>query len=289
MAVEKSEADKGAYAKPAESPAPSSSAVDQEKLQMAEELRQTRAAMAEIGEMVKSGKLKLQDSPQPAAEPHEEDDSALVDRKELKKFAQGLQQSVANAFVQTTQMSARQMRDAQMELMRPKLEDFDKYEEEIKGILDKVDPTVAANPATIKTVYDIVEAKHSKTNRADALKAERAAYREELRSKGYEVPDDEEEALEEVAAEVEAAVERPAGRAQTAKSVARPSGGVAPAGDASASRPILRSRTERIEPLSREEKDMAARFGMSEADYRKYDPRSGWKPDTQGFKGKTRL
>jgi uncharacterized membrane protein len=232
--------------------------------------------------MVKSGKLKLaEDAPAPEAP---EDDSALVDKKELKKFAQGLQQTVAQAFVQTSAHQARQMRDAQIELLRGKLPNFDKHEAEIRGLLEKVDPVVASNPDTIRQVHRIVAANHKDEEITEAKRQAREEALQELRDQGIEIPED--EALE----EVEQEVERPtAGRAQSAKPVARPSGGVAPSGDASASRPLLRSRNERVEPLSREERQMAAQFGFKSAEeYRRYaDP--NWHPDTQGSKGRSKF
>lgn len=249
---------------------------------MAEELRQAKAALGEVGEMVKSGKLKLAEETPQTAEP--EDDSALVDKKELKKFAAGLQQTVAQAFVQTTAHQARQMRDAQIELLRGKLPNFDKHEAEIRGLLDKVDPTVASNPDTIRQVHRIVAANHKDEEIEQAKREAREEALAELRAQGIEIPED--ETLEEAEPEAE---RQPTGRAQSAKPVARPSGGVAPSGDASASRPLLRSKNERIEPLSREERTIAAQFGFKSAEeYRRYaDP--NWHPDTQGSKGRSKF
>lgn len=283
MAVEKSPGDKGAFTPP-EPPKIETPSVDEEKVRMAEELRQAKAALGEVGEMVKSGKLKLADeTPQVAAEP--EDDSALIDRKELKKFAQGLQQTVAQAFVQTSAHQARQMRDAQIELLRGKLPNFDKHEAEIRGLLDKVDPVVASNPDTIRQVHRIVAANHKDEEISEAKRQAREEALQELRDQGIDVPED--ETFEEVPSEET----RPqtAGRAQSAKPVARPSGGVAPSGDASASRPLLRSKNERIAPLSREERTIAAQFGFKSAEeYRQYaDP--NWHPDTQGSKGRSKF
>lgn len=283
MAVEKSPGDKGAFAPP-EVPKPETPTIDEEKVRMAEELRQAKAALGEVGEMVKSGKLKLaEETPQAAAEP--EDDTALVDKKELKKFAQGLQQTVAQAFVQTTAHQARQMRDAQIELLRGKLKDFDKHEAEIRGLLEKVDPTVASNPDTIRQVHRIVAANHKDEEIEQAKREAREEALAELRSQGIEIPED--ETLEEV--EPEETRPTTTGRAQSAKPVARPQGGVAPSGDASASRPLLRSKNERIEPLSREERMIASQFGFkSAAEYRQYaDP--NWHPDTQGSKGRSKF
>lgn len=283
MAVEKSPGDKGTFTPPPDPVPAQAPSVDEEKLRLAEELRQAKAALGEVGEMVKAGKLKLVEEQQP--QPQEpEDETALIDRKELKKFAQGLQQTVANAFVQTTAYNARQMRDAQIELLRPKLKDFDKHEPEIRALLEKVDPTVASNPETIRQVHRIVAANHKDEELAEAKRLARQEALQELRDQGIDVPED--ETLEEVSG-VE---ERPeTGRAQSAKPVARPSGGVAPSGDASASRPVLQSRSQRVQPLSREEKQIAQQFGFSSAEeYRKYaDP--SWRPDTQGSKGRSRF
>jgi uncharacterized membrane protein len=252
---------------------------------MAEELRQAKAALGEVGEMVKSGKLKLADDTPPPETP--EDDSALIDRKELKKFAQGIQQTVAQAFVQTGQHQARQMRDAQIELLRGKLPNFDKHEAEIRGLLDKVDPTVASNPDTIRQVHRIVAANHKDEEITEAKRQAREEAIQELRDQGVEIPED--EAFEDASLAAEEEQRPTAGRAQSAKPVARPSGGVAPSGDASASRPLLRSRNERIEPLSREERAMASQFGFKSAEeYRRYaDP--NWHPDTQGSKGRSKF
>jgi len=284
MAVEKSPADQ---VPPVVSDPPKldTPTIDEEKVRMAEELRQAKAALGEVGEMVKSGKLKMvEEAPAPEVP---EDDSALIDRKELKKFAQGLQQTVAQAFVQTTAHQARQMRDAQIELLRSKLPNFDKHEAEIRGLLDKVDPTVASNPDTIRQVHRIVAANHKDEEITEAKRQAREEALQELRDRGIEIPED--ETFEEVELEKGMLEQPTAGRAQSAKPVARPSGGVAPSGDASASRPLLRSRNERIEPLSREERAMAAQFGFKSAEeYRRYaDP--NWHPDTQGSKGRTKF
>ena len=97
-----------------------------------------------------------------------------------------------------------------------------------------------------------------------------------------ELPED--EAQEEVTE-----AEPTPGRAQSAKPVARPQGGVAPSGDASASRPTLRSRTPQYQPLTQQEKRMAAQFEMTAEEYRKYSPSSDWQPDTQGSRGRRKF
>ena len=282
MAVEKSAADKGAFAAPVEPPAPAPS-VDEEKLRMAEELRQAKAALGEVGEMVRAGKLKLAEDKPPSEQP--EDDSALIDRKELKKFAQGLQQTVANAFVQTQTVNARQMRDAQIELLRGKLPNFEKHEAEIRALLDKVDPSVASNPDTIRQVHRIVAANHKDEEIEEAKRQAKLEALQELREQGLDIPEEEE------TQEEETETVAPAGRAQSAKPVARHSGGVAPSGDASASRPSLQSRSQRVTPLSREERTVMANMGfpnMTAEEYRRYADKS-WQPDTQGSKGRSRF
>ncbi len=239
---------------------------------MAEELRQAKAALGEVGEMVKSGKLKLQEAQQ--AQVLDEDDSALVDKKELKKYVQGLNQQVAQAFQQVNAHHSLRHRDAQIELMRGKLKDFDELEPQIRGLLDKVDPSVAANPDTIKQVHKIV--------RAELLEK-----REAERSAAVDTAGEDEGDWGE--AEEEVAEVAPAGRAQSAKPAARPQGGVAPAGNASASRPVLRERQAAVAPLSRDEKAIAMQFGFkSAAEYRQYQNKD-WHPDTQGSRGRNRF
>jgi hypothetical protein len=264
---------------PAAAPVPAQvPQVDEEKVRLAEELRQARAALGEVGEMVKTGKLKLSE-PTPPVE-QVEDDSALIDRKELKKFAQSLNQTVGQAFQATNAHHARQMRDAQIELLRGKLKDFDKLEVTVRELLDKVDPVVASNPETIKQVHRIA--------RADYLEKKET---EEAAARAAAIPEGSEDPWGEPLEEDTEEVLRPnAGRApQGAKPVARQSGGVAPSGDASASRPTLRTRTERAQPLSNEERAVAERFGFtSAAEYRQYADKN-WHPDTQGSKGRGRF
>lgn len=282
MAVEKSPADKGAFEKKepvAETPQ-AASPVDEEKVRLAEELKQARAALGEVGEMVKSGRLKLveEQAQQHAAEP--EDDSALVDRKELKRFADDIKRTVAGVVVETTAQSARQIRASQTEHLRGKLKNFDKYEKEINALLDKVDPRLAADPATIQQVYRVVRANHIDEEVAEEVNAR-------VPAQSAEDEDVWGEPEEEVEPEPEAAA--PSGRARSAEPVARPRGGVAPSGDASASRPVLRSRTERAQPLSRDERRIAEAFGFTSAEeYRRYGDMN-WKPDLMGSKGRTRF
>lgn len=256
-------------------------AVDEEKVRLRQEAEQAKQALQEIAGLVQSGKLRLVNEPQQAAPPQEEDETALVDRKELKKLKQELVEGVSNAFMQTTSQTAAQLREANMELLRPKLKNFEKYEKEVDALLQKMDPRLASRPETIKQVYQVVRSGHMEEEIEAEVASRIPAQESEADEGGWEA--------DFVAPESAEPVERVASRAPQ-RQAARPSqGGVAPAGDASASRPAARGRQIALQPISREERQMAEIFGIKSADeWRKYgDP--NWRPDMTGFKGRSRV
>jgi hypothetical protein len=132
-----------------------------------------------------------------------------------------------------------------------------------------MDPRLAAQPNTIKQVYQVVRSNHLEEEIEAELQARTPAAEEEEDNSAWET-----------ATETEKAPTRVVPRYQ---------GGVAPSGDASASRPVARSRQMNAPSLSREERGMAEIFGIKSADeWKKYgDPT--WRPDITGFKGKSRV
>ncbi len=225
--------------------------------------------------MVQSGKLKIVED-QPKTEVPE-DDTALVDRKELKKLAADLTKKVADVVVETTSHSARQIRQANKELLRGKLKNFDRYEEKIDGLLDKLDPRAAASPDVIRQVYKVVRAENLEAEIEEGVSA-RSPQREVDEDDPFGVEEDENEGTM-----------QPTGGTRASQPVARSSGGVAPSGDASASRPVASRRDTMTKPLNRDERAIAGMFGISSAEEfrRMEDPR--WKPDTMGAKGRQRF
>jgi len=247
-------------------------ALEAERRARAEEREQLAAALRDPN-TVKA----LHDSVVGASQPKpevEEDDTALVDRKELKRFADDIKKTVAGAIVETTSHGARLTRSNTKELLRGKLKNFDKYEQEIDGLLDKMDPRIAAQPDTIAKVYKVV--------RADHLDEE---VEEEVRSR-QPVRDDEDD---EFPIDEEDARERVAGGIRGALPTARHSGGVAPTGDASASRPVANRREVSVKPLSQQEAAAAKLFGIKSAEEYRRMGNKAWSPDALGSKGRERF
>lgn len=224
-------------------------------------------ALAQVAEMVQSGKLKLvQETVAPAVE---EDDTALIDRKELKRRENELRQQVAGAIMQTQAANATLLRANTKDLIRGKLKNFDKYEKEVDSLLDKMEPHVAANPDTIRKAYKVVRAEHLDDEIEEEVAARAAARSED----DYE---------EEETAPVQSAVRIPG-------AMASPTRGVAPAGDASGlARPASRTAGVQVRPLSREEKQAASLWGMNAEEFRRYGDRS-WNPDLLGSKGRRKF
>jgi hypothetical protein len=210
--------------------------------------------------MVKSRKLVLVDDT-PAA-PVDEDDSALIDRKELKRREQVLAQQVAGAIMHQTAVTSKLARENTKENMRGKLKNFDKYEGEIDALLDKLDPTVAARADTIRNVHKVVVAQHMDEEIESEVEARLASRAEDEGEERGHIPG------------------------------AMPSPQRSPAamgGDASVGRVAARNRDVTIKPLSRDERIAAEIFGIKDAaEFRKYGDKS-WRPDLLGSKGRTRF
>lgn len=279
-------------AKPAPAPAPS--APDPEVSRIRQEAAELRAQLGQVAQMVQSGQLVLKQPEAPkAVEP--EDDSALIDRRELKRAVDEIKTQAANVIVQTTAQSAQQMRVFAKDSVRSRLKNFDKYESEIDELLNKIpDPRVAASPETIAQVHRIVRANHLDEEVEETVAEKRQAWESELRSKGW-TPDEIEEELEvredalrEDAAE--AAAPSPAARGGTGQ--ARPgarSAGVAPSGNASGARLAAQRTRAQVPPLTRDQKVMAEQFGITSAEeWHRYADRS-YRHDSLGFKGRKRI
>lgn len=256
----------------------------------AAEAAQLRQQMNQVAEMVQSGKLVLKEqSPPPAVEP--EDDTALIDRREMRKAIDELKASAANVIVETATHSARQMRHLAKDNLRGKLKNFDKYEAEIDGILEKIpDPRVAASPETIKQVHKLVRSQHIDEEVEETLSERRRDWESDLRSKGWE-PDEIEDEIEvrtEALRESEGEVTPSREGTRQAKPVARPAG-VAPAGNASGARLASARRQAASPPLTRDQRVIAEQFGISSADewHRYADP--NYQHDSLGFRGRKRI
>lgn len=267
MADETESAQSSVESQPAPPPPPPP-VDDGEKQRLAAELAQTKQALGEVAEMVKSGKLKLADENPPPEK--EEDDTALVDRKELKRFAEDIKKTVAGAIVETTSQSARLTLANTKDLLRPKLKNFDKYESEMDTLLAKMDPRVAASPDTITQAYKVVRANHL-DEEIEAEVAARASNRE----------DDEDDA-ENQSPEESAPVGRIPGSMPSGQR-----GGVAPAGNAALSRTNMLNRPV-IKPLSRDEKVAAGLWEMNAEEFRRYGDTT-WRPDLLGAKGRRKF
>jgi len=252
------------------SPAPP--AEDEDKKRLSAELAAAKAdaaqkaqALGEVANLVQTGKLVMAED-KPAGAAVEEDDTALVDRKELKRREQELRQQVAGAIQQQSQLAARLTRTNTMALLEPTLKNFTKYKPEIDSLLSKMDPAVAADPDTIRKAYKVVRAEHLDEEIEQEV-ASRAAARSE---------DDDYEP------ESEAPIRIPG-------AMASPTRGVAPTGDASGvGRPSSRNAGVQIRPLSREEKVAANLWGMNAEEWRRYGDK-GWSPDILGSKGRRKF
>jgi hypothetical protein len=218
----------------------------------------------------------------PDGAPEEGDDSALIDRKELKRHFEDLKKNLAGVLVETTGQSSKQIRQAQKEILRPKLPHFARFEKEIDGLLDKVDPRQAASPETIQNVYNLVVSQHQTELLAEREAEIRKQIEDEFRERGWTRDEINEEAAERAEAEFE-----PGLSGAPSKAPARP--GAAPSGDASVTRSNNRTREAAAQWRDRDEKTAAGLFGItSPEEFRRYsDPK--WRPDIYGFAGKERI
>jgi len=261
-------------------------ATDAEKEALRAELAQHKQAMNELAQMVQAGRVKILDQPEKKEEP-EEDDSALVDRKELKRHFEDLKKSVAGAVIETTVRGAKQIRDANIEILKSQNPKLQKYEAEVKSILERMpDQQQASHPDTIKQVLRVVQSNHQTDEEAEIRREERAKFRQELAAKGIDLDEEEESPPDDELDQDERQAK--VGPARGESRAPRGAGGVAPSGDASASR--YSSRTARsVPPLSRDEKVIAEQFGIESAEEFRRLSDKNWKPDTTGFHGKTRI
>jgi hypothetical protein len=279
LPVEQDAGSKGSFeSKPATPPPPP--AVDEEKVALRQQLETAQGHLKQLGDMVQRGDLVVAKKDTP---PVEEDDTALVDRKELKKHLQTMEGMVAGAITQQTALNANLNRETAIELMKGSLPDLEEHRAEIVALLDKMDPRVAAQPNTIRQAYKLVASSHLDEKKSKMEKEIEARVKAELRAQGVEVPDEDEGGD----VEVSEAPER-AGRVQAALP-SRPSSGVAPVGDGSSNRTMVSRRDVNIKPLSRDERTAANLFGIKDAaEYRRLADRT-WKPDMMGSKGRTKF
>ena len=282
MAVEKDPGSKGEFEKQSQPQADPDEAkrlrdeLAAEKRAREEERAQLAAAL-KAPATVKALHDQVMGQQQPQKPEPEEDDTALVDRKELKRFADDIKRTVAGVVVENTAHASRNILETKIEQLRTsgKYKNFDKYLPGMRELLGKMDPRIASQADTIEKVYKVV--------RSDHLDGE---VEEEVRSRGAQRVEAEDEfpLLEE-----EAEPRRVAGGMSGTLPTARHSGGVAPTGDASASRPVSSRRETSSKPLSRDERVAAQLFGITSAEeFRRYgDP--NWKPDLLGSKGRQRF
>ncbi len=256
----------------------------------AAEAANLRAQMNQVAEMVQSGKLVLKEQA-PAREPEPDDPTALVDRGEMRRMIEELKAPIANAIVENTTHSSRQLRTLAKDSLRGRLKNFDKYEAEIDGILEKIpDPRVASSPETIKQVHKLVRSQHIDEEVEETLSERKRDWESDLRAKGWE-PDEIEAEIEDRTealrdTETEAVSSREGTR--QAKPVARHAG-VAPAGNASGARLASNRTRQSAPPLTREQRVVAEQFGITSADeWHKYaDP--NYRHDSFGFHGRKKI
>ena len=271
---------------------PPAAAPDPEISRVRQEAETLRGQLNQVAQMVQSGQLVLKQPEAPkAVEP--EDDSALIDRRELKRAVDEIKTQAANVIVQTTAQSAQQMRVFAKDSVRGRLKNFDKYEAEIDDLLNKIpDPRVAASPETIAQVHKIVRSNHLDDEVEETLAERKQAWEGELRAKGW-TPDEIEEELEvreDALREDAAEASAPAPRGGTGQ--ARPgarSAGVAPSGNASGARLAAQRTRAAVPALTREQKVMAEQFGITSAEeWHRYADRN-YRHDSLGFHGKRKI
>lgn len=219
----------------------------------------------------------------------DDDDTALVDKKELRRLLTERDQRVAGAIAETTAGSAREIRKAHKTHLRTALPKFTTYEAEVDALLDKMDPRQAAQAETITQVYQVVRSRHADEERAEMETELRQEIEADLRSKGWTPDEIEAEVEERVEAEIpdEPAPRRAASRAP--EPAARRTG-VAPSGDGAGSRIAPRRGSEQpARWADRDQRTAAGLFGItSPEEFKKYGDKN-WKPDVMGFKGRERI
>lgn len=273
-------------------PAPKPAAPDPEIERARAETAQLRAQMNQVAEMVQSGRLVLKDQAAPTPQISDtEDDSALIDRKELRRHLKEFQDSAANVIVENATHQAKQTRVLAKESLRSKLKNFDKYEAEIDALLEKIpDPRVAASPETIRQVHKLVRSQHIDEEVEETLSEKKREWEDDLRAKGWTSDEIEEEVEERTEALREEASEVDTSREGTrqARPVARQAG-VAPTGNASGARLASNRQRQAAPPLTREQRVIAEQFGIKNAEeWHKYgDP--NYRHDSFGFHGKRKI
>lgn len=251
--------------------------------QAREQERQQLAAALQDPEVVKNLAARVTGGQPQAAATDDGDEGTLVDRRELKRHMEQVSRQTANVVIETTARSAKQIRAAHLRAKAAEDPKFKKHQGEVTRLLDQMDPLQSSDPETIEKVYQVVRSNHLK-DEEDEVRAEvRRQTLEELRARGVDVPDDEDEETDE---EPEVAASpgrsgRPAGAASRQAA--------APASAGSPSRVATSRRQQNTRTLTRDEKIAANIFNLTEEEYIRYHPNSGWKPDLMGFKGRTRI
>lgn len=208
------------------------------------------------------------------AEPEaaEIDDDAILTGKEFRKASEENTRRIAGAMNHDVLTVLKNQRATAKAVIRGSLSNFDKYEKEIDGYLDKVDPRLSANPEAYQQAWKIVRAEHIE----DELEERSNAKSEEtvnriLREKGL-IGDEEESELPEAAH---------GGRVIDIPMVP---------GNASP-RPALRAakpNSKKELRLTAQQKYFADRFNVSADEYAQFSDAS-YEPDVFGFKGRSRI
>jgi hypothetical protein len=186
----------------------------------------------------------LQQQNQPPPEKKEEEDpDAIVSRADLRKAQEASERRQAEQSAQHSQLLLRNQRNINKQLAAQRLGPrAEKYMAEIDAHLDKLDPSVAAQPTAYDEVFKYVRAAHFDEELAEAQKA-----RED---EGGEAESSES------GSSTSPAPSRPVPRTES----------VSPGSQANAARPIARSQAARPR-LTDEQRRVAAGFGMSDEDY----------------------
>lgn len=289
MAVE---SDPGTKPAPAAKAAPP--AEDTEKASLKAELEKERrereqeraqiAAALQDPEVVRNLHARVAGSQQQTQENEPEDESALVDRKELKRALDTVSRQAVNVVAETSGISAKQIRQANIRAKRAEDPKFSKYEKEVVALLDQLPPMQAADPDVIENTYKVVRSSHLDEEAEEMRARIREEERERLRARGVDLEDDD-EPIDEPEEEDEPVRER--GRAaKPAGAMSR--GAAAPSAATSGSRSLGRSRNENRPQLTRDQRAAAEIFELTPEEFVKYgDPK--WKPDLMGSNGRHRF
>lgn len=216
----------------------------------------------------------------------EEDDSALVDRKQLKTFADDLKKTVGGAISQVATAQGKRLAESNLKAFARDNPKAEKYLPEMKGLLERMDPHQASDLDVIQKTFKVVAADHPEDFQSEAEKKARDVLVERLHSRGYSEAEIEEALAEDEPDEV-VDEEVPATR-ERGKEPARVVRRGTPAAETAASRASFRRQAD-VKPLSRDERAVCDMFGIKDADEYRRMADKNWKPDLLGSHGRSKF